>query len=105
MPLTPAERVLRAQIASNTRWAVEDNRPAATQAARNAFLDRFEKQVDPDGTLVPAERARRAKSARTAYFQRLSLKSAQARRRRSGGRQAAVQERLAELDGGGDHAA
>ena len=47
------------------------------------FLDSFEKQVDPDGTLEPAERARRAESARKAHFARLALKSAQARRKKS----------------------
>jgi len=31
-----------------------------TQAARAAFLTRFEREVDPDGSLPPAERARRA---------------------------------------------
>lgn len=37
------------------------------------------------------ERARRAKVARKAYFARLTLKSAQARRKRSARRQAAMQ--------------
>jgi hypothetical protein len=43
-------------------------------------MDRFERQVDPDGTLKPEERARRAGHARKAYFTRLALRSAQARR-------------------------
>jgi 8-oxo-dGTP diphosphatase len=46
------------------------------------FTDRFERQVDPDGVLEPTERARRAQSARKAFFMRLALKSAQARRAR-----------------------
>jgi hypothetical protein len=37
---------------------------------------------DPDNILLPAERAKRAENARKAYYQRLALKSAQARRRR-----------------------
>lgn len=49
------------------------------------MLDKFEREVDPDGVLAPAERARRAAHARKAYFARLALKSAQARRRRRGG--------------------
>ncbi len=52
-----------------------------TAPARRAFNDRFEKEVDPDGNLPPAERQRRAEAARKAYFTRLALKSAQARRR------------------------
>ncbi len=58
---------------------------AHTAPARKAFLDRFEREVDPDGELEPAERARRAGHARKAYFIGLALKSAKARRRSSGG--------------------
>jgi len=82
--IPPAERVLRARAAANERWSFVEDRPAATQSARTAFLDGFEHQVDPDGKLAPEERARRAKSLRTACFQKLALKSAQARRRRGG---------------------
>lgn len=81
--LTPAERSMRARAATHTRWAAEADRSAATAAARAAFLDRFERQVDPDGTLDPAERARRAEHARKAYFAQLALKSSKARRRRA----------------------
>jgi hypothetical protein len=52
-----------------------------TAPARRAFNDRFEKQVDPEGTLAPAERQRRAEAAKKAYFTGLALRSAQARRR------------------------
>jgi hypothetical protein len=52
-----------------------------TGPARAAFASRFEREVDPDGILIPAERARRAEHARKAYFTRLALKSAQARRK------------------------
>ena len=53
-----------------------------TSAARRAFLDRFEREADPDGVLPAHERARRARHLRSAYFTRLALRSAQARRRR-----------------------
>lgn len=59
-----------------------------TAEARASFLDRFEREADPDGTLDPAERARRARHLRSAYFTRLALKSAQARRQRQNGGQA-----------------
>jgi len=81
---TPGERVLRARIAAGERWAKERDRSAATAPARAAFNDRFERQVDPDRTLAPAERHCRAESARKAYFARLALRSAQARRARAG---------------------
>jgi len=54
-----------------------------TAPARRAFLDRFEREADPDGTLDPAERARRARHLRSAYFSRLALRSAQVRRERA----------------------
>lgn len=74
------ERSLRARIAAHARWAVDDP-VAGTAAARQAFLDRFEREADPDGTLTPDERARRAAHLRRAYFSRLALKSAKARRK------------------------
>lgn len=77
----PTERALLARLAAHTKWATTD-RTAGTAAARQAFRDRFERQVDPDGTLDPAERARRAESARKAFYTRLALKSARARRLR-----------------------
>lgn len=76
-----SERVMIAQLAAHTRWSQTDDRRAATEPARRAFDDRFMRQVDPDGVLPPDERARRADSAKKAYFQRLALKSAQARRK------------------------
>ena len=82
--LTPTERSLRAQIAAHESWAHTEDRSARTANARKAMLDKFETQVDPEGILPPAERARRAEHARKAHFQRLALKSARARRRRGG---------------------
>lgn len=78
----PSERAMVARLAAHERWAHTTDRAAATAAARKAAADRFEKQVDPDGVLPPAERARRAESARKAFYTRLALKSAQARRAR-----------------------
>jgi len=79
--LTPAQRSLRGRLAAHERWARTSDTSAATAPARRAFLDRFERAVDPDGVLAPAERARRAEHARKSYFLRLALKSAQARRK------------------------
>ena len=53
-----------------------------SRAGREAFLTRFEREADPDGTLDPAERRRRAQHLKRAYFTRLALRSAQARRKR-----------------------
>jgi len=92
--LTQTERSLAGQIGGHKSWANTDDRTARTAPARRAFEDRFLKEADGD--------PQRAESLRKAYYARLSLKSAQARRRRS--RRDVIDARMAELDGGGDAA-
>ena len=77
----PNLRSLRSSIAAHTKWAKTPDRTAATAAARAAFADRFVRQVDPAGLMSPDERARCAESARRAFYARLALRSAQARRK------------------------
>ncbi|MGH3423031.1 MAG: hypothetical protein ACRDQU_06725 [Pseudonocardiaceae bacterium] len=79
--MTPQDRILRARIGAHARWARTTDPTAATAPARRGFDARFELEVDPDGTLPPAERERRAQHARKAYFTRLALRSAQSRRK------------------------
>lgn len=76
-----SERKLAASIAAHESWAHTPDRAARTAKARSTMLAKFEQLADPDGTLLPAERARRAEHLRKAHFQRLALKSAQSRRR------------------------
>ncbi len=78
--LTPTERSLRARLAAHSLHAKVDS-TVHTAPARKAFLDRFEAEVDPDGVLPEPERKRRADHARKAYFTRLALASARARRK------------------------
>jgi hypothetical protein len=52
-----------------------------TRVAREAFRSKFEREVDPDGMLDPAEGPRRAEMARKAHIARLAYLSAVARRR------------------------
>jgi hypothetical protein len=78
-PLSPAERSLRARLAAYAMHAQHDSRRTSTPG-RTAFLARFEADVDPDSRLDPEERRRRAEHARSAYFTRLALASAAARR-------------------------
>jgi hypothetical protein len=68
-------------MAAYTRWSRTSDPSAATAPARASFNARFEREVDPDGTLPAAERTRRAEYARKAYFTGLAYKSAKARRR------------------------
>lgn len=86
MSLTPEQRSMRARIAANARWSREDPGPN-TARARAGLLASFEREVDPDGILAPAERARRAECARKAHMIRMAFASSRARsaRRAAGG--------------------
>lgn len=75
----PVARKLRAKVAAHRSWANTTDPAARTRNARVAAADRFEREVDPAGTLDPAERARRAASARKAYFLDLAARSRDAR--------------------------
>lgn len=80
---TPSERQQIGRIGGLVSWANTDDRTARTQPARDAFLKRFEDEVDPERRLSPQERAKRAEAARKAHFARLALKSARVRRCRA----------------------
>jgi hypothetical protein len=75
----PTDRSLVAKIAANSRWSRED--PTEQGRRMRAGLDaKFLREVDPNNELPEAERLRRLECARRAYFQRLALASAKARR-------------------------
>jgi len=76
MPLTPRERSLRGKLAVETSWANTKDRAGRTAKARRALEDKFLAEADGD--------PKRAEHYRRAYYARLALKSAQARRRRGG---------------------
>lgn len=78
--MDPAQRTTRARIAAHTSWAKTTDRARRTAPARHAAMERFERQVDPDGTMDPVTRAKAAASARTAFYTRIALKSHEARR-------------------------
>lgn len=69
-----SERELRARLAAHVSWAKTPNRAARTAKGRAAFEQRFLDEADGDPV--------RAAHLRKAYFLRLALKSAQARRRK-----------------------
>lgn len=79
--LTPEERSAFGRIGALESWAHTDDRAARTAPARASSMSRFEREADPDGVLDPAERQRRAELLKSAYFQRLAIKSARARRK------------------------
>lgn len=77
-----ADRSTRSQVARIGAYALHathDSREI-TKPARAAFLGRFEREVPAEIT-DPLERARRAEYLKKAYFAKLALRSAQARRK------------------------
>jgi hypothetical protein len=70
----PVVRRAAASIAANIRWSTQDTREGI-KPARRGFLARFEREVDPDGVLTPAERGVRAQRALRAYMSQLALRS------------------------------
>ena len=78
MPLTRAEQSLRGQLAAHTSWGNTPDRSARTANGRKAFEDKCLAEADGD--------PQRAESLRKAYYARLALKSAKARRLRSSDR-------------------
>lgn len=81
--MSPEDRVLHARLAAHVLHSRYDSKEL-TAPARRAFLERFEREVDPKGILPEAERLRRAGHARKAYFTKLSLASSRARRKGAG---------------------
>jgi hypothetical protein len=77
----PDEMSRRGRIGAHTLHSRYDSREL-TRPAREAFLSKFEREVDPDGTLSPEERQRRAEHARRAHMARIARLSAIARRAR-----------------------
>ncbi|QCY47526.1 hypothetical protein GcLGCM259_1808 [Glutamicibacter creatinolyticus] len=86
MASTPTERRIAAQIAAHESWANTTDRSARTAKARAALMAKFEQEADPEGKLLPAERAKRAEHLRKAHFKRLALASAKARRNKDAGK-------------------
>lgn len=66
-----SDRSARAREAALTRHAFGDTKNA-TAAARAGFLERFRREVDPEGKLDRAERDRRANRLLRAYMSKLS---------------------------------
>lgn len=81
----PSDRRSIAVLAALASWSHTADRTARTRPARDALLAKIEAQVDPDGVMDPTTRAKAVDNARSAYFRRLALLSAQARRASKGG--------------------
>lgn len=80
-PLTPAQRTMRARVASHTSWSQTADRAARTAPARRNSpncLDYHLDRVDPAIT-DPDARLAMAKSAHSARMSSLALASSRAR--------------------------
>ena len=69
--LSASQRRQRAKIAAHASWAARDGQELGARG-QAGLMARFEREVDPDGVLPPAERERRAESAKRAHFQRMA---------------------------------
>jgi hypothetical protein len=78
--ITPEKRSMRSRISAHRVHAAGKTN---TAPARNAFMNRFEREVEPECALSPHERHKRAGHARKVYFTSLALKSTKARRKRA----------------------
>jgi hypothetical protein len=78
--MTPAERSLRARMATHTGWAKTENRTERSRPGREAAFRKFEDQVDPDRKLPESERIKRAESARRAHMADIARKSVKSRK-------------------------
>lgn len=84
---TPAGRRLSAQVAAHASWANTVDRTARAAGGDSATRSRanlraYERQIDPDGTMDPADRELRARSLRRSHMARLALLALNARQAR-----------------------
>ena len=83
MPLTEAERKLRATAAAYARWAGTpdpEGRRKATEPGRRAALDYWNTKADPECILTPEVRRKRAEALRLQHMAAIALASSKARR-------------------------
>lgn len=103
MPRTEEERELATCLLqeNNARWMGSldaDDRRELTAPARRAYLERLAQEIDPDGTLPPAEVEFRARQKRREILARISRLGVEARlAKRAQQQRDAADEALAEL--------
>lgn len=75
------ERSLQARMAAHASWANTPDRAARTAPAHAGLEARIAREYGIPDDLPPDEYARRLQSARKAWYAKLALKSAKARRK------------------------
>ena len=81
MPTTQAQRAQAGKIGGLTTASRHDPK-VYTAKARRTFLESFAQEADPDGTLTPDERDRRADALKRRRMAELALRSSQVRAQR-----------------------
>ncbi|MFE6304965.1 hypothetical protein [Nocardiopsis sp. NPDC057823] len=78
----PDRRAANARYASIHSWARTADRAARTRPARRASdsWERWERLVDPDGSMKPTARRKAAEARRTAHYVEMGRRSGAARR-------------------------
>jgi hypothetical protein len=74
MPTANAKNINK-RIAAEVSWSLTANRSERTKPGRQAFLARFEREIDPEGALPSDERRIRAQHAMRAHMLRLAKRS------------------------------
>ncbi|MFC9089023.1 hypothetical protein [Nocardiopsis dassonvillei] len=85
----PTRRRQIASMAANVSWSRTAVRAERLAPANRAREQKWERLVDPDGAMKPADRVRAAESARKAHYQRISALGVEARRRKAAAARAA----------------
>jgi hypothetical protein len=80
---TPEQRRLAARIGGLSLHLYSDSNAIAART-RRGLDEKFRREIDPDRVLTPTQLEKKLKLARSLHFARLALKSADARRKRSG---------------------
>jgi hypothetical protein len=70
---------INGRIGAEISWSRTRDRSARTRPAREAFLNRFEREVDPEGELPSDERRVLADHALRAYMLRLAQRAVASR--------------------------
>src|SRR5271154_6980552 len=85
--LTPQQRKLRASKAGLTGWDNTVDRSARARHANAGLIAKWEREIDPDGTMDRQELARRVKTKQKLHMADMSWKAVQARRAKAEERQ------------------
>lgn len=77
-----AAQSLGGRLGAYRRWSKVADRAAALAPARDGFLAKLEREVDPDGVMTPKQRAAAAEAARRAHMAFVAQRSRQVRQAR-----------------------